>query len=517
MSKSLTQTLIKGTLILTSASIITKLLGFFNRIFLASTIGAKEIGIYQLIFPVYLIVHCISCMGFEMGIMKFVSEEASFGHKRNIWRYMKVSFAFSLSLSLLCMFAVMNWHEDIALHLLKQYECSKSLFILAFAFPVVSIKDCILSYYYALKRPAIPAASQLFEQLVRVYVIYSLATVILIVSKDAALATIGLVAGETASCLLALCFFPKMKHEIDNMTASSSSLPVSDSHPSSTLSRRQIVKNLLGYSVPLISNRLLLTVLSSVEAVLIPYVLAQFIGNRDKALSIYGVLTGMAMTFVMFPSAITNAVATMLLPTISEAKATSKQLRITRAASLCLHYCLLLGILCTTLFMAFGQSLGLAFFKDASAGRFLVILSWLCPFIYIGTCYTSILNGLGRTTITFFNNCVGVLIRIFSIVALIPIWGITGYLIGLLVSYGLLALMCIYEIYKETRLNFNANRSILSPVCLAFLSVTCAYICQFCIMKAANLGAAALPVVVLSCLVLCAIYSVGCLVLRLVG
>lgn len=96
MAQSVKQAIIKGTFILTMAGILTKLLGFFNRIFLASTIGAREIGVYQLIFPVYLIVHCICCQGFEMGIMKYVAEESAFGHRENVKTLSACKFLFVL-------------------------------------------------------------------------------------------------------------------------------------------------------------------------------------------------------------------------------------------------------------------------------------------------------------------------------------------------------------------------------------------------------------------------------------
>ena len=46
---------IKGTLILTITGLVTRVIGFYNRIFLSHLIGAKELGIYQLIFPIYLV------------------------------------------------------------------------------------------------------------------------------------------------------------------------------------------------------------------------------------------------------------------------------------------------------------------------------------------------------------------------------------------------------------------------------------------------------------------------------
>ena len=44
-----------GTVILTLSNFFSRLIGFYNRIFLAGVIGAHQIGIYQLIFPVYLL------------------------------------------------------------------------------------------------------------------------------------------------------------------------------------------------------------------------------------------------------------------------------------------------------------------------------------------------------------------------------------------------------------------------------------------------------------------------------
>ena len=44
---------LRGTLLLTAAGIISRIMGFFYRIFLANTIGAEGMGIYQLIFPIF--------------------------------------------------------------------------------------------------------------------------------------------------------------------------------------------------------------------------------------------------------------------------------------------------------------------------------------------------------------------------------------------------------------------------------------------------------------------------------
>jgi stage V sporulation protein B len=57
-----------GTLILTLSGFLARILGFYNRIFLSNLIGAKELGIYQLIFPIYMLCFSLCCHGFETGI-----------------------------------------------------------------------------------------------------------------------------------------------------------------------------------------------------------------------------------------------------------------------------------------------------------------------------------------------------------------------------------------------------------------------------------------------------------------
>ena len=44
---------IRGTLVLTFTGLITRFMGFFYRIFVSHAFGEENVGLYQLIFPVY--------------------------------------------------------------------------------------------------------------------------------------------------------------------------------------------------------------------------------------------------------------------------------------------------------------------------------------------------------------------------------------------------------------------------------------------------------------------------------
>ena len=66
--------IIKGTIILTLTGFLTRILGFYYRIFLTNLIGATQLGIYQLVLPVYIVVIAISTIGNEQALTKIISE-----------------------------------------------------------------------------------------------------------------------------------------------------------------------------------------------------------------------------------------------------------------------------------------------------------------------------------------------------------------------------------------------------------------------------------------------------------
>lgn len=173
-------------------------------------------------------------------------------------------------------------------------------------------------------------------------------------------------------------------------------------------------------ALPLMGNRLVMNLLQSLEAILIPVRLELSGLSRSQALSVYGVLTGMALPFVMFPSAIINSLAVVLLPSVARHQSLGNRSGILKNISLSFRYSSYMGILCIGIFTSFGDSLGLQVFKSAEAGSFISILAWLCPFLYLSTTMGSVLNGLGKTSVTFLHNLVSLLVRLAFVFFGIP-------------------------------------------------------------------------------------------------
>ena len=231
----------------------------------------------------------------------------------------------------------------------------------------------------------------------------------------------------------------------------SSGLPAGRAFPSMTtgiLCRR--LKELLPLSVPLTANRVLINLLQSIEAISIPGRLQRFGLDTSQALSLYGVLNGMALPCILFPSAVTSSISIMLMPTVAEIQASDDRSEMLDIIKKVTGACFTLGLFCCLTFLLFGSWIGLALFGSRTAGKFILTLAWICPFLYTNSALSSIINGLGKTGSTLFVNTFSLLIRIFGVFYAIPLFGIQGYLWGLLISQLAATLLSVWIIYQNT-------------------------------------------------------------------
>ena len=433
--------LIAGTLILTLTGLASRFIGFFYKIFLSRTIGAEGIGIYQMIFPIYGVCYALTTAGAEIAISRFVSGEIARGKKEQARSILWIGLSMSLALSLFTTLTVYLNADLIALRLLHEARCANLLRIMSITVPFGACHSCISGYYYGLQKTAVPACAQLFEQLVRVAAVYIIYQVSLEegLTLSPAAAVIGLVLGEFASMLFTL--FAISSESLRTRTQKAASFPT-----------RSYAKRMFREAAPVSANRVCMNLLGSAEAILLPLTLQQYGLTVERALSVYGTLTGMAMAFIQFPSVLTNAVSVMLLSSVSESQAAGNQNQIARTIRKTIRFCLPLGIACTVFFLLTGKTLGTFFFKNPMAGDFIITLAWICPFLYLNSTLHSILNGLGRTAAGFINNLIGVMIRIFFILTFVPRFGIQGYLWGILSNQLFVAFLNVNALKEERML-----------------------------------------------------------------
>ncbi|WP_370801654.1 oligosaccharide flippase family protein [Eubacterium ventriosum] len=437
--------IIKGTIILTIASLLSRIIGFLYRIFLSNLIGAKGMGVFQLIFPVLVFCIALSCGGVQIAVSRFVAESKS---RKECFLVLISSIIMSLSLSFITLGVLYFFAEPVSLFIIKNKSCTELLKYASFTIPLATFHACITGYYLGFKKTFVPAWSGVVEQIAKVISLFILWLVWVEkgISITPVIAVYSMVISELCGvifCLIAIFgerFFAFKISEIFS-----------------------VMKKMFSVSYVLTLNKIMLTFLQTLEAVIFPTVLLKSGLSLSDSLSIYGILTGMALPVVTFPSAINTSVSTMLLPTIAGANSGNDVSGIKKTTEYSIWFSMITGIFCVGVFLFYGDFIGTNIFRQPLAGEYIMILAWLCPFLYLSITLGSILHGLGLTNSAFIHNVIGVVIRLASLWFGVPVFGVEGYLIGLLISNLVVTLLHSFYIHKYVDFNFSAIDNIVKP------------------------------------------------------
>lgn len=420
--------LIAGSFFLTLAGFLSRIIGFFYRIYLARLFGEEGMGVYQLLGPVLALSFSLTASGFQTTISRFVAAQSA---KDNLpsYRPLLMGLTITLPLSFLIMLILIQGSEYIALHFLSETRTASMLRIFALSVPLSAAHACINGYFYGLKKTSVPSICQLIEQCSRVCSVFAITTIGEILGQTPTLNTtvVGLVVGEAISTLICVIAFFSQLHLRPYPILKTKNIPYTA---------------FMAMVLPLIANRITLNLLQSIETVSLPARLKLFGYDSSTALSVYGVLTGMAFPLLFFPNAITGSFAVLLLPMISEKVSTGDQAGVKHLTIKTIQTCSLLGFSCMGIFLLFGNLIGNTLFQSELAGYFIRTLSFMCPFLYLNNTLSAILQGMGKVLSLFLVNVSALLLRLAFLYAFVPTHGIQGYLWGILA--GQILLTCSY-------------------------------------------------------------------------
>ncbi|MBE5923444.1 MAG: polysaccharide biosynthesis protein [Lachnospiraceae bacterium] len=458
LSKSMKNPILKGTLILTITGLLTRFFGFYNRIFLSNLIGAKELGIYQLVFPVYMIIFSFTTLGNELALTRITSEYVGRNENKSAQTFFKICLFYNIVLGMCSATVLYFFADEISLKILNTDSCGNCLKVICLGIPFMAAKGAIHGYFLGLERSDVHGISDFIEQIAKIGGVYLLATFIAVKnSHHASFAIIGIVIGEIISFIysaIMLLINNKCKQNIYGQSIKTTTA----------------FSIFLKESMPLTANRFAITLLQGIEAVLIPSMLLAYYNDSSISLSVYGIFTGMAFPFIMFPATITNSLSVMLMPAVSSASSGLKNDYLSKLCERSIRFCLLIGLFFGVTFYIFGNSIGTLIFNNKEAGIFLYRLSFLCPLIYLATTQASALNGLGLATHNLILTILSTAIRLSFILTTIPKIGMKGYVVGLFVSYLFLTYASLNKLKKNVIFELKMLRDIIVP--FAFFLIT---------------------------------------------
>ena len=454
-------TFIKNAVIMTVTAFILRGLGVLLRVFLSKKIGAEGMGLYQIIFSVYALAATFATAGVSTAVIRVVTDEIASGTKQTVLKAFKKTLGICIFWGIILSIAFYYSAEFIAKSWINDVRTIPSLKILVFALPFMSITSCIKGYFIAYRRVSIPSSAQVLEQIVRFTLIFIIIDFFIPYGIDACCTAIilGDVISEMSSCAYSYIAYQKEKKR----------------HGNAYLAKNQktqpVLKKALSVAGPIALNKYLNTILRTFENMLVPECLRQFSSSREKSLEQFGMLKGMAMPILFFPSSLLTAFSTLLIPEMAEAKSLGQEKKVTAIANKTLQISITLSILIAGIFIAFPYELAELIYKDLEVGFIIYALAPIVPFMYLETVVTGILQGLNQQIHSLKYNIFDSVIRISLIYLLVPQKGLNAFIVIMILSNITTSSLNIYRTLKITNTKIQWLKWIIIPLTAVFISI----------------------------------------------
>jgi len=414
-----------GAFILAAAGLFCRLLGAVYRIPLSRLIGDEGMGLFQMAYPIYSTVLMLSTMGLPVAVSKIVAEKVAKGDRRGAHRTFRLAFGLLAGVGALGSIGLYLVADEVAAVIAKDVRAYWSLAVISPAIFFVAAMSAFRGYFQGLQNMMPTALSQVVEQSVRVLTMFIAASILLPrgVEYAAAGATFGAVTGGLAGLLLLIAIY--LRYAGAHPDAVGSAYPSSES-------RLQLASRLIRLAIPISLTGIMMPLIQLTDMLVVPTRLRAAGVVAERATALYGQLTGMAFPLVNMPTLFTAALATSLVPAISEGVALGRASLLSSRVRASLRLTFALAIPASVGLAVLSRDICALLYALPEAGTPLLALSPALVFLCLTQTTSGVLHGLGLADLPLKHIAVGVMVK-FALgwwLTALPALGIAGAAIG---------------------------------------------------------------------------------------
>ncbi|MBM7644694.1 stage V sporulation protein B [Scopulibacillus daqui] len=436
------QSFLKGTFILMIAGMITKILGFVNKMVVARIIGEEGIGLYMMAYPTLILTVTLTQLGLPVAISKLVAEADALNDQKKIKKILTVSFATVGFLSLVFTTLMVVAAPLLAKTIFTDPRTIYPLIAIAPIVPIVAVASVLRGYFQGLQNMKPFAFSQVIEQIVRISLVASLTTALLPYGIEYAAGgtMISGVIGEFVSLLYMISMFKRNK-----------GVKVRKNFWGFFQNGKETFKQLMKIALPTTGSRLIGSISYFLEPIIISHSLYLAGVSTIVATKQYGELEGFAIPLLTLPSFITFALQTSLVPTISEAQATHNIEAIHYRLNQAMKIAMITGGISIVVSYVFAEPLMTLMYHSPGSAAYVYIMGPFFFLFYFQGPLQAVLQALDLANAAMINSFIGAAVKLLTIFALAsrPELGIIGAALGFVVSVVLVTLLHLATVIKR--------------------------------------------------------------------
>lgn len=441
--------LINGA-ILTSTSLLMKFAALIFNIYISNQIGSEAVGVFSLVMAVYLFFITVATSGLNIAVTVIVSEKFALNKNQQAIKAIRTCIFFSLLLGIAAGGLILLFSNFITSKCLHNMVSSRPLFYIAIGLPFIAMSSCISSYFATIRKAYKNAISQVFEFTIKMF-----ATIILLkinISNGVEAICISLILADVISeiCSFTLIF---ILYIID--------IKLKKLEDIRSFGQRI---NILKIAFPVAVTSYIRSGLSTLKQLIIPTQLEKSGISCSRALSQYGMINGMVLPVITFPTVFTDSYSMLLIPEFSTYLAQKNYKAINYIANKIFKITCAFTMCICSIFFIFSNDLGFAIYNNIEIGYYFKIFTPFIFFMYMDHIIDCILKGLNKQFGVMCCNILDLSITTCFIYFLLPVLGIKGYVLSIFFSEVLNFSISLFQLFKYSRIKPNLIDWIVVPL-----------------------------------------------------
>ena len=406
---------VKQAVILASAGLIARLLGFIYRMPLMEIIGDSGTGIYGAGYTIYNFLLILSSAGLPAAISKMVSERRILGQYENAHKVFRVALRVALISGSVAACVLWLGAEYIAnlVHSPKSYYAILTLTPTVF---IVAILSVFRGYFQGMQNTIPTALSQIIEQLFNA--VFTVILAYIFVKNSLELGVAGATAatgiGAFVGLLVMIGIYTLAKPVIHRKIKRDKTKVVQ--------STSAITKELLKTAVPIIAGTAIFSISGIIDTRMVMELLKVGGATQDQAYELFGLFSGKYILLSTLPVAIATSLATAVVPDIAASRIENDMEAVRYKINLGLRSTMMFSIPAAVGLGVLGEQILIMLFPSYPEGGALLSVGALSIiFLAISQIATGMLQGLGMVGVPVIAAVCGALIKIPLNYYLVPI------------------------------------------------------------------------------------------------
>lgn len=451
------QTFLQGALILIVAGMITRFLGFINRIVVARLMGEEGVGLYMMALPTLFLVITLTQLGLPIAISKRVAEADAVQDHAKIKKILIVSLCLTSISSIIFTIGMVMVAPFIASTLLTDERTIYPLLAISPIVPIIAISGVLRGYFQGKQNMKPQSVSQVIEQIVRITCVALFIKLLLPYGVEfaAAGAMFSVILGEFISLLYMMNRFKRKKR-----------VKIRKKFFSYLKSSRDTLRELFSIALPSTGSRMIGSISNFLEPIIVAQSLAIAGVGTVLATKQYGELTGYVLPLLFLPTFITHSLAVALVPNIAEAEAKQNQQLTHYRIHQSIRISFASGAIATVVLILFANQILTYMYGTNNASSFIMLMAPFYILMYIQSPLQAALQALDLAKAAMWNSLIGSICKfiVLFLLASSPQFGIMGVAIAMSIGVVLITLLHLATLKKT--INFNIPFKDLSKMAI---------------------------------------------------